>query len=96
MKTYYVYILECADKTYYTGITSNLIERFESHKSGKYKDSYTSSRRPLKLVYSCEFTNPNLTIETEKRIKKWSKAKKSALIKGDYDVLPSLSKKKFK
>ena len=96
MKTYYVYILECSDRTFYTGITSNLTQRLVSHKTGKYKDSYTSKRRPLELVYYCEFTDPNMAIETEKQIKKWSQNKKRALIAGDFDELPNLAKKKFK
>ncbi|MFV1448195.1 GIY-YIG nuclease family protein [Maribacter sp. HS] len=96
MLTYYVYILECADNSFYTGITSNLTQRLESHQSGKYKDSYTSKRRPVNLVYYCEFTDPNLAIEMEKRIKNWSKAKKKALIAGEYEKLPNLSKKKFR
>jgi len=75
MKIYYVYILECSDNTYYTGITSSLTNRFESHQSGSYEGSYTSSRRPVKLVYYCEFTDVNIAIETEKQIKKWSRAK---------------------
>ncbi|MFV1448196.1 GIY-YIG nuclease family protein [Maribacter sp. HS] len=96
MITYYVYILECADNSFYTGITSNLTQRLESHQSGKYKDSYTSKRRPVDLVYYCEFTDPNLAIEIEKRIKKWSQAKKNALIAGEYEKLPNLAKKKFR
>lgn len=96
MKTFYVYILECSDKTYYTGITSNLTKRFESHQAGAYKGSYTSSRRPVKLAFYCEFTNPNMAIETEKQIKKWSQSKKKALIAGEYEKLPNLARKKFK
>ena len=96
MKTYYAYILECADKTFYTGITSNITERFESHQSGTYKDSYTCKRRPVELVFYCEFTNPNMAIETEKKIKKWSQAKKQVLIAGKYEELPNLAKKRFK
>lgn len=96
MKTYYVYIVECADKTFYTGITSNLSKRLESHQNGAYKDSYTSTRRPVELMFYCEFTNPNMAIETEKQIKKWSQAKKKALISGEYEKLPNLAKKKFK
>ena len=95
MKIFYVYILECSDRTFYTGITSNLAKRLESHKTGKYKDSYTSTRRPVELVFYCEFTDPNLAIEKEKQIKKWSRAKKSALISGSYEKLPNLAKKKF-
>ncbi|TJY34098.1 GIY-YIG nuclease family protein [Pontimicrobium aquaticum] len=95
MKVYYVYILECADSTYYTGITSNLTKRFEEHTTGKHRDSYTYSRRPLNLVFYTEFTNVEIAITTEKQIKKWSKAKKKALIDGEYDKLINLAKKRF-
>ena len=96
MKTYYVYILRCSDKMYYAGITNNLSRRLFEHKNGKHPNSYTYSRRPIVLVYYCEFTDVNFAIETEKRIKKWSKVKKEALISGSYELLPNLSKKKFK
>jgi putative endonuclease len=95
MKKYDVYILECSDKTYYTGFTSNLEKRMIEHKSGEYKNSYTYSKRPVSLVFHCEFTEPAKAIETEKQIKKWSKAKKEALINNELERLPNLSKKKF-
>ncbi|WP_158974282.1 GIY-YIG nuclease family protein [Cellulophaga sp. L1A9] len=95
MKTYYVYILKCFDKTYYTGFTSDLHSRLAEHDSGKHHDSYTFSRRPVHLVFYCEFTESSLAIDTEKKIKKWSKAKKEALINGDFEALPNLAKKKF-
>jgi len=95
MKVSFVYILECSDGTYYTGITSNLTNRFTEHQSGKHQDSYTYLRRPVELVFNAEFTDINLAIETEKQIKKWSKAKKEALINGDYEKLPNLAKKRF-
>jgi len=95
MKIYYVYILECSDKSYYTGITSNITKRFEEHISGKHIDSYTYSRRPLNLVFYAEFTNVEIAIDTEKQIKKWSRAKKKALIDGEYDKLVNLAKKTF-
>ncbi len=96
MKVYYVYILKCSDETYYTGITSNLNKRIIEHNIGKHKDSYTFSRRPLTLEFYAEFTNVNIAIETEKQIKKWSQAKKEALINSEFEKLPNLSKKKFK
>jgi len=96
LKVYSVYILRCRDKTYYTGITSDLWERVEQHQSGKYQNSYTHTRRPVELVYYCEFTEPDLAIEFEKRIKKWSQVKKVALINGNYEKLPNLAKKRFK
>ena len=95
MKIYYVYILRCADDSYYTGFTSNLEKRMIAHQNGNYTDSYTYSRRPIKLMFYTEFTEPHLAIATEKQIKKWSRAKKEALIRREYDSLCHLSKKKF-
>ena len=76
MKTYFVYILRCSDNTYYTGITSNLDKRLFEHTNAKQRDSYTYSRRPVSLEYYSPFTNQNQAIDTEKKIKKWSRAKK--------------------
>jgi len=95
VKLSYVYILECSDNTYYTGVTSNLEGRMIKHNSGFYPNSYTASRKPLKLVFYCEFTDINMAFETEKQIKKWSRAKKEALINEEYDDLINLAKKKF-
>ena len=95
MKQSYVYILKCSDDSYYTGITSNLIKRIKEHKIGLHKDSYTYSRRPIKMVFYAEFTDINLAIKTEKQIKNWSRAKKVALINGEFEKLPNLAKKNF-
>ena len=95
MKQSYVYILKCSDSTYYTGVTSNLTQRMFQHNTGFYPDCYTFSRRPIALVFYAEFTDINFAIEKEKQIKKWSKAKKEALIRGEYDTLPNLARKEF-
>ncbi|VVU98990.1 hypothetical protein FVB9532_00239 [Mesonia oceanica] len=95
MKMYYVYILQCSDNTYYTGITSKLEERLFQHNSGFYRDGYTYRRRPVELKYYTTFSNSGKAIDFEKKIKKWSKAKKEALINSEYDQLPNLAKKKF-
>ena len=95
MQTSFVYILLCADKTYYTGVTENVYKRFDEHQDGKYFGSYTFSRRPLQLVYFCQFMDIEQAIVFEKKIKKWSQAKKLALIEGRYEDLPNLAKKKF-
>ena len=95
MKTMYVYILKCADESYYTGVTNNLENRFEQHKQGININCYTYSRRPLELVFYELFNSPKTAVEFEKKIKKWSKNKKEALIKKNFDLLPSLSKKDF-
>jgi putative endonuclease len=65
------------------------------HNSGFYPDCYTFSRRPVALVFYAEFTDINFAIDKEKQIKKWSKAKKEALIRGEYDTLPNLARKRF-
>ncbi len=96
MKQSYVYLLKCSDGTYYTGVTSNLESRMFKHDSGFYPDCYTYKRRPLELVFYAEFTDINAAILVEKQIKKWSRAKKEALINGDYEALVNLAKKKFK
>ncbi len=96
MKIYYVYILKCSNNTYYTGITSNLMIRLEEHQKGVHINSYTFKRRPVELVFYAEFTNVEIAIESEKQIKKWSRAKKEALINNQFEKLPNLAKKKFK
>ena len=91
MKFYFVYILKCSDDSYYVGITSNLDRRVTEHNTGKYSEAYTFSRRPVELVWCQEFLEPNQAISFEKKIKKWSRAKKEAVIKGEWDLLPILA-----
>ncbi len=91
MKTYWVYILLCSDKSYYTGITNNLELRLEQHQKGIDPKSYTYSRRPLELVWAEPFQNPDKAIAWEKKIKGWSRVKKKALIEKDWDKLRALS-----
>lgn len=78
---YHVYILKCADKTLYTGITTNLKRRITEHNSNKLGAKYTSSRRPVKLVYSKKFKNRSIASKEEARIKKLKRIKKLELIK---------------
>jgi putative endonuclease len=86
-----LYILKCADDSYYTGVTNNLELRLDQHNIGWSTDSYTYSRRPVELVFYEVFLNYDLCIEWEKRIKGWSRAKKEALIKGNFQELIKLS-----
>jgi len=92
MKLYYVYILKCADNSYYIGITNNLERRLQEHNSDKNFYSYTYSRRPNKLVWFETFTTPNEAISKEKQLKGWSRKKKVALINKDWDKLVEYSK----
>ena len=94
-KTYWVYILKCVDDSFYTGSTSNIEKRISEHKNRVFS-GYTSKRLPVKLVYSQFFDNPQSVITAERQIKKWTRAKKIALINGDFNMLKILSKKKWK
>jgi putative endonuclease len=80
MKTMYVYILKCSEDPYYTGVTNNLEQRFEQHCQGINTNCYTFTRRPLKIVFLEIFNSPLSAIAFEKKIKKWSKRKKEALV----------------
>jgi len=95
MQSFYVYIIKCADGSYYTGHTDNIEARFEQHVLSKTK-SYTSSRKPLKLVFCEGFPERSQAQEAERQIKGWSRKKKDALIKRDFVLLKKLAKKKFK
>ncbi len=88
---YYVYILKCSDNSYYTGITNNVERRFAEHQSGLNPDCYTFSRRPLELVFAEYFTSPKQAIAFEKQVKGWTRAKKEALIAGDWNKIKTLS-----
>ena len=87
VKYLYVYILKCSDGTYYTGITNNLEHRLNQHNEGINSEAYTYARTPVELVFYELFTDYNLAIEWETRIKKWSAKKKEALINSDWKRL---------
>ena len=92
MRIYFLYILKCADGTYYTGMTNNLERRLWEHESGVKGDAYTYSRRPVELQFYEEFNDVKQCIEFEKKIKKWSGKKKQALIEKNWDRLQELAK----
>jgi putative endonuclease len=90
MKTGYVYILECADQSFYTGVTNDVERRLFEHTEG-IASSYTAKRKPVKLVWSSDVLNIQDAIVLEKQIKGWRRSKKIALINEEYDSLPGLS-----
>ena len=75
-----VYILECSDKTLYTGITTNLEKRIEQHNNGQEGAKYTRVRRPVKCVYQEPLKNRSEATKREMAIKKLSRSKKLQLI----------------
>jgi len=90
----WMYILKCADGSYYVGSTKNLELRFAQHQSGK-GSRYTSGRLPVELVYGEEYERVVDAYAREKQIENWGRPKREALINGDVEALPSLAKKKF-
>jgi len=88
---HYVYILRCCDDSYYTGKARDLDARLSQHQEG-IGSEYTKRRRPVKCVWSDIFPNDEQAFEAERKIKGWSRAKKEALIRGDFSLLHELSK----
>ena len=84
--SFFAYILRCSDGSYYTGHTDSLEQRVASHQAGEV-ESYTQSRRPVTLVWSQDFPRRIEALEAERQIKGWSRAKKEALIAGNWDAL---------
>ena len=90
-----IYILLCADGSYYTGITRRPVEeRASEHAQGLDKDCYTFTRRPVKLIHSETYERIDEAIATERRIKGWSRAKKEAYMRGDYERLSALARRR--
>ncbi len=77
---YFVYILQCADGTLYTGITTDLLRRLAQHKSGK-GGNYTRAHTVEKIVYSEKASSRSLALRREAEIKRWPRAKKLELIR---------------
>ena len=90
--TFWMYILRCADGSYYTGHTDSLEQRLAQHDQGMFADCYTFSRRPLSLVYAQDFPTRDEAFRAEHQVKGWRREKKEALIARRFDLLPKLSR----
>ena len=90
MKPFFVYILKCNDGSYYTGHTDNMEARLSAHQQGLCS-GYTSKRRPVELVYVDTCGSRAEAIINERKIKGWTKAKKEALIRGDWEEITRLT-----
>jgi putative endonuclease len=83
----FLYIVRCSDGSYYVGTTRTTLEmRVSQHNDGTF-GGYTSTRRPVLLVFSEAFPNITDAIAAERQVKNWSRAKKEALIHGDFKEL---------
>jgi putative endonuclease len=91
----FVYMLRCADGSYYVGSATgnDLTKRMAEHETGAYR-GYTFSRRPVELVWSQHFQQITDAIAAERQIKGWSRAKKEALIVGNWDQVQFLAQRR--
>jgi len=90
--SFWVYILRCADGSYYTGHTDNLEQRIGEHTIGAIPSCYTFKRRPLQLVFSQDFPTREEALSSEQQIKGWSRRKKEAMLRGDWAEVSRLAK----
>src|SRR5256885_8604057 len=91
----FVYMLLCADESYYVGSATgdDLEKRIAEHQTGAYP-GYTFFRRPVELVWSEHFERITDAIAAERKLKGWSRAKKEALIKGDWGRVRHLARRR--
>jgi len=87
---HFVYILLCRDGRYYIGLTQNVANRLDVHNSGN-GPAFTARRLPVRLVYQESFLTLEEAAQREKQLKRWSRAKKKALISGNLQLLSELS-----
>jgi len=86
LSPFFVYMLRCADKSYYVGHTDELERRIAQHQAGEI-EGYTRERRPVELVWAQETASREEALAAEQRIKGWARTKKEALIKGDWPAI---------
>jgi predicted GIY-YIG superfamily endonuclease len=90
---FWVYMLRCADGSYYTRHTDNLDLRIAKHQSGEI-EGYTLSRRPVELVFARECASRHAALTAERQIKGWSRRKKEAMMRGDWKEVGRLARGK--
>ena len=90
--SFWVYILKCADGSFYTGHSDDLENRIAQHQAGEISNCYTHTRRPLTLIFDQDFSTRESALESEIQIKRWSRAKKQALANRDWYKLQELAR----
>ncbi|MBV8244551.1 MAG: GIY-YIG nuclease family protein [Candidatus Eremiobacteraeota bacterium] len=91
---YFVYMVRCSDGSYYVGITNNVDRRVAEHNLGIDEGCYTNARRPVEVVFVESFREILDAIFVEKKLKGWGRAKKEALIAGDWSQVHLLAKRR--
>jgi putative endonuclease len=89
--SFWVYILKCADDSYYVGHTDHLDVRIAQHQAGEIP-GYTTSRLPVSLVFSQDHSSREEALAAERQIKGWSRKKKEAMMRGDWSEVSRLAR----
>ena len=89
--SFWIYILHCADDSFYIGHTDNLDLRVAQHQTGEVA-GYTASRSPVELVFAQECATREEALAAERQLKGWSRAKKEAMIRGDWSEVSRLAR----
>ncbi len=92
VKSYFVYMVRCSDGSFYVGVTNDADHRVDQHNIGTDPECYTFSRRPVTLVHASHFYDVVEAIRWEKQLKGWSRAKKQALVLGDWAAIHNLAR----
>ena len=91
---FFTYLLRCSDGSYYAGHTEDIDRRMAEHATGAL-GGYTAKRLPVRLVWSDSFKTRDEAFAAERKLKGWSRAKKEALIAGDWDLVSQLARKRM-
>ena len=91
--TFWVYMLQCADQSYYVGHTNDFEERITQHQAGTV-DGYTATRRPVEVVFTEEFSTREEALAVELQLKGWSRKKKQALVSSDWSEISRLARRR--
>ena len=89
--SFWLYILKCVDQSYYTGHTDSLEARLAQHESGAISNCYTATRRPVELVYAVAFVSREEALTAERQVKGWSRRKKEAMMRDDWQMVSRLA-----
>lgn len=92
---FWMYILRCSDGSFYIGHTDDLERRLGEHHAGRFQ-CYTQSRLPVALVHSQTFGTREEALAAERQVRGWSRAKKQALIDGDWTRVSELARGKHR
>jgi putative endonuclease len=90
---FWVYILRCSDGSYYIGHTDNIEHRINQHQMGECP-GYTAKKHPVELIWTQDFVTREEALSAEQQIKGWSRKKKEAMIRGDWEEVRRLAKSK--